>query len=148
MKILNIKGRQVFVDDKDFKNIKMYSWCISVSGYAVARVAGKVVYLHRLLLKVPKGQLCDHINGNRLDNRRDNLRVCTARQNAQNQGIKKSNKSGFKGVSWDKRKQKWVSRIRTGKLYKFLGYFDDVNLAAQAYSIAAEKYHGNFMRLV
>src|SRR4051812_16134246 len=99
---------RILVDDTDYELLKSYSWCIAVNGYAVARhkKAGKVIYMHRLLLNAKKGQITDHINGNRLDNRRVNLRLCSAAQNAKNQARKVNNTSGFKGVSFDKRKSK------------------------------------------
>jgi hypothetical protein len=81
----------------------------------------------------------DHINGNSLDNRRDNLRLVTPQQNAMNRGPQINNTSGYKGVSWNKRSKKWQVSVRykceqTGKYKnKHIGLYDDKEEAARAY---------------
>lgn len=139
---------RILVDDSDYGLLEEYSWCIAVNGYAVARVSGKVVYMHRFLLQATKGQITDHINGNRLDNRRSNLRLCTSSENAKNQGIKINNTSGYKGVSFDKKRSKFHAYIKVNYKRKHLGYYDTATEAANAYSLGALKYHGDFARLV
>jgi hypothetical protein len=147
MKILRIKGQKVLLDDVDYEMLKDYSWCIAVNGYAVARVGGKVLYMHRVILKTPRGLFTDHINGDKLDNRRFNLRVCTPAQNAKNQARKVNNTSGYKGVSWDKAKKKWAAYIKVDYKRRFLGYFDDVRVAARTYDQAATVQHKDFARV-
>lgn len=90
------------------------------------------------------GDMIDHINGNRSDNRIDNLRQANNAENLRNRGKTASNKSGFKGVSFDKRTQKWMARIGVGYQARFLGRFDTPEAAHTAYVDAAQKLHGEF----
>jgi hypothetical protein len=108
--------------------------------------------MHRLLVEVNLGQEVDHINGNGLDNRKENLRVCTKSQNLGNQkktklygGVATSSK--YKGVSWDKRVQKWVAKIGINGKRVYLGLFEDEEKAAEAYNKAALEYFGEFALL-
>ena len=86
----------------------------------------------------------DHINRDRLDNRRCNLRPATHSQSACNRGKPKNNTSGYHGVWWEKRREKWFVRISVKKKPIFLGYFDDLKEAARVYNEAVLKYHGEF----
>lgn len=102
------------------------------------------VYMHRVILNVDSNFIVDHINGNGLDNRRANLRQCTVSENMWNSRVPKTNKSGFKGVSWMSRHNKWRSAIRfKGKAFT-IGYFDTVEAAAKAVAAARIKLHGEF----
>jgi len=96
------KGRQAMVDPEDYEWLKNWSWCAMLlpdgQAYAATHLHGRKVYMHRLLMNAPKGMLVDHINGNGLDNRRCNLRLCTAAENMWNRG-KNPGSSRFKGVS-------------------------------------------------
>lgn len=147
MRYFIVKNQRILVDDKHKEWLSDYSWCIAVNGYAVARIQGKVVYMHRLLLLADKGQVVDHINGNKLDNRFSNLRLCTNAQNARNQKIRSNNTSGFKGVSWDKSHRKYHAYIKVNYRRKHLGYFDDIVDAKNAYIAGTVKYHGEFARV-
>jgi hypothetical protein len=92
----------------------------------------------------PDDKIVDHINGNTLDNRKINLRICTAGENNCNQRKRSDNTSGYRGVSYNKEKKRWVAYIsKNGKRYS-LGYFFDIEKAHVAYCIASEKYHGEF----
>lgn len=103
--------------------------------------------MHRVILNTPKGMESDHINGDGLDNRRCNLRICTTSQNQQNQQTQSRIKSsGFKGVNWAKRANKWVARIVIAKKEMWLGSFDSELKAALAYDNAAKKYFGEFSK--
>jgi lambda repressor-like predicted transcriptional regulator len=90
----------------------------------------------------------DHINGNRLDNRRENLRICTQHENNRNIWKPDQNRSGYKGVSFDARRSQWRARIKdqNGK-EKWLGYFDTPEVAYGAYCAAAKECHGEFANL-
>jgi AP2 domain-containing protein/HNH endonuclease len=105
------------------------------------------VPLHRLIMNAPADKEVDHINGDTLDNRRCNLRICSHKENLRNQKLPKNSKSGYKGVTWYKRIKKWRSHIRLNKKQIHLGYFDDIKLAANAYNEAAIKYFGEFAKL-
>ncbi len=155
-KILLTRGKFAIVDDEDFEFLMQWKWKCSGHGYAVRNkhigtVGGKRVqeriYMHRLIMNALKGQYTDHINGDGLDNRRCNLRLCTNQQNAANSkkySIPTSSK--YKGVSWDKKNKKWRASIHVLKTI-FLGRFDSEEDAAKAYNEAAIKYHDKFSRI-
>jgi hypothetical protein len=98
-------------------------------------------------MKTPKDMDTDHINGDGLDNRRDNLRVCNCAQNQRNRGKQNNNQSGLKGVSWHKKGKKWITQLKLNKKNIYLGLFKNKERAAVAYNEAATKYHGEFARL-
>jgi hypothetical protein len=114
----------------------------------VERLAGKSshVFLHSVINNTPRGMETDHINGDTLDNRCENLRTATTAQNQRNRGKKNNNSSGFKGVSWDKRRQKWEAQFRADGEKHFVGYFETVEEAAIAYDEAVRKYDEKFSR--
>lgn len=152
MKKINLNdGCKTLVDDKDYENLTKYSWICDRHRYCFRsyKVNGKTkhIYLHRWLLEPNKNQQVDHINNNGLDNRRDNIRVCTPRQNNYNMSIRKDNKSGYKGVYYSQVKNKWVAQIMpdNGKR-KHLGVFDDAENAAYVYDQFAQHLYGNFAK--
>jgi hypothetical protein len=100
--------------------------------------------MHRLIMNTPKGMVTDHINGNPLDNRKENLRICTAAENKQNRAAGKNNTSGFKGVSRHKRTNSWHARIGHNKKPIHIGCFEDKEEAARAYDRKAIELHGEF----
>ena len=110
-------------------------------------------YLHRVILErllsrpLLKGEVVDHINMNKLDNRRENLRVATRSQNQENRGMPRNNKSGYKGVSWVKKDKKWTARIKHNKEAYSLGFFKTPEEAYQAYCDKARELHGEFANL-
>ncbi len=122
-----------------------------VDGYVVIMVDGALVKAHRLAWFVRKGEWppdqMDHINGNRKDNRIHNLRLCTARGNSFNATIRKTNRSGYKGVSWKSQNNKWVVQIQVDRKKVHVGYFNCVKEAASAYNDAAIKQFGEFAKL-
>ncbi len=125
-KIPLTQGKFTVVDDKDFDWLNKWKWTYDGNpGYAYRKIwiggmgrKEKKVYMHRQIMDLPVKKVIDHINRDKLDNRRHNLRVCLQRQNCKNHIRHKNNKSGFKGVSLDKRSNKWVVEIMTnGKRY-------------------------------
>ena len=104
----------------------------------------KLVLMHRIITSCPEGMEVDHKNENKLDNRRENLRVCTHRQNQSRQGLQRNNKSGFVGVSWDKSREKWASCLYVKGRAIHLGRFDDCIEAAKVYDREARNYLGEF----
>lgn len=150
------QGFEAIVDDEDYKYLSEGSWCIQKyvtlnnTGimYAKASKQGKVVTMHRYLLKPPQGVSIDHINGNGLDNRRQNLRLCSKQGNAANRPKDriKGATSKFKGVYKPKKYNKWISKITVDGKSIHLGVFEDEVAAAKAYDSAALKYFGTFAK--
>lgn len=133
----------VLVSDCDHEWLSEFFWQAQEGGSVVGFVNGRRILMHRLIMNAPETMEVDHVNGNRLDNRRENLRLCTSAENKRNRGPRKDNKSGYKGVSWHKQNKKWTVRIKTpyGK-YLSLGLYDDKKEAALAYNKAAVEHHG------
>lgn len=144
------QGYVAIVDDAKYDRIALHKYYYS-RGYAVrtAVINGKrkCIWMHREIIQTPEGMETDHINGDRLDNRLENLRVCTTTQNQQNRKMKKNNLCGYKGVSWDRTREKWVAKIRHDSHTRFLGYFEDPRDAAIAYDNAARERFGEFARI-
>lgn len=116
-----------------------------VNGYVAATVEGRVQYLHRLILAAPNGFDVDHVNGDRLDNRRSNLRVATRSQNLANRGQRVGKR--FKGTSWRKDVAKWAAYGSVQNKTVALGCFFSEEDAAAAYDRWAVATHGEFARL-
>jgi hypothetical protein len=143
------KCAQAIVDDADFATLSRYSWYLSTSGYAT-RVAGgrknKIrIRMHRVITECPFGLFVDHINGNKLDNRRANLRIATKQQNGFNRDKQRNNTSGFKGVTWDKARRKWVAQLNISGKHYYLGRFENILDAKKAHDESAAKMHSDFL---
>ncbi len=142
------EGRSALVSDEDFDQLSAFSWHVS-GGYAVTNVPSTGTHrytllgMHRVIARAQKGQQVDHINGNRLDNRRENLRLCVDQENARNRRVPEHS-SVYKGVSWRKRERLWSSRIMVDGKSLWLGTFDQEATAAAIYDLAARKYFGAF----
>ena len=143
------KGKFTLVDDSDFEWLNQFKWQ-STQGYARRswKENGKTknLSMHREIIKPLIGEQVDHINGNKLDNRRENLRICASQGNNRNANTKRGI-SGYKGVHWYKRDQRWVAFLTIDDKHKYLGYFDDPKEAAKAYNEGAKKYFGEFAKL-
>jgi hypothetical protein len=143
------KGKTAIVDDEDYEELSKYNWRYH-NGYAArttSRLSGKrtTVLMHRQILG-DCGEI-DHINGNKSDNRRSNLRIVTRIQNCANTPARNVNCLGYKGVSFDKRRGKYRARI--GNCYEkiWLGYFDNPHDAARMYNFWARDLFGEYARL-
>lgn len=156
-KIELTKGFFALVDDEDIELVANYSWRVIPTRntmYAKAYVRGsgrknpQQVFMHRLIMNAPKGIEVDHINGNGLDNRKENMRLCSHAQNIQNQrNTSCRGSSSYRGVSWSKKDKRWVAQICKDYSNEVLGYFKNEKEAALAYNEAALKYFGEFARL-
>jgi hypothetical protein len=114
--------------------------CLFGKNYLAHRLAWLYVYGY-----MPK--FIDHINGLKNDNRLQNLRACSHSENLRNRGRQSNNKSGYKGVSWNNSKRKWIAQIMVDKKLVHIGYFQNSIQAANAYILAAIKHHGEFANL-
>jgi hypothetical protein len=151
------QGKFAIVDDEDFEELSKHKWHTlrDKKGHlsAVRNIRleseGKrtLIYMHRLITLTPKGLCVDHINGNSLDNRRKNLRVCTSPQNSCNQKKRSNGKVEYKGVSRKNGRDVFVCQIQVGKKKMHIGYFTCKIDAARAYDDAAKIHHGEFARL-
>jgi hypothetical protein len=115
------------------------------NGYIQIRFKGQLYYAHRLAYLYMTGsfpkQEIDHVNQNKSDNRWANLREVSGTENQRNTSKSKNNTSGFTGVTWDKRKNRWMAKIMVDRKSKFLGYFKDLNEAATVRAAANKKYN-------
>lgn len=148
------KSEFAIVDDSDYELVKRYKWRIQKIknsedlAYALAFINGKYVLMHRLLTDAKEGFYVDHVNSNGLDNRRENLRICTCSQNAMNQRKQKRQTSSiYKGVRLHHYSKKWEVRIKKDGVRYHLGSFESELDAAMAYNNAAKNLFGEFARL-
>jgi hypothetical protein len=138
------------LDADDYEDFSRWAWRLSTDGYAVRnRGTGKdkrTIRLHREVNRTPDGLVTDHINGDKLDNRKSNLRSATVEQNNAN-SADRPRKSEYRGVYWQKNAGKWISQISDQGKVKHLGIFEDEASAAEAYDKEAIALRGEFARL-
>jgi len=146
----------VLIDEEDYDLIKDYKWSVRKhrnTFYSVANIKKDnkrhtTIQMHRLIIGLYDERIIDHKNRNGLDNRKENLRVCTNFENAKNARKRKDGKtSKYKGVSFRTSHDKFLSRIQVNKKRIHLGYFKNEIEAAKAYNAAALKYHGEYAYL-
>jgi len=143
------------VDDEDFDKLNLYKWSATKQHktYYAIRAFKKTdgvrttIRMHRSIMSAPETMQVDHLNSNGLDNRKSNLRLCNNAENNRNRGKYITNTSGYKGVSWNKQHNKWRSQIFVDYKTVFLGYFQELKDAVQAYDEGAKKYHKNYAKL-
>lgn len=141
--IVTANGELILIDRDDIDKAMRYSWCISKTGYAVANIGGHVTKMHRYLLDLSKGELVvDHINGNPLDNRRCNLRLCEPEENGRNLKKKKS-RSGETGIRKTSH-GRWNARIMIGRKEVHLGNYLTKEAAIEARQAAERQYFGEY----
>lgn len=157
MKVIVLKSKiygdkVAIVDDEDYDEVMKYKWFINNprkknNFYASRRINKKYISMHRFIMGVSdKSVQVDHIDRNGLNNQKKNLRLCNNQENHCNI-ISRGGSSKYKGVSYDKNRNKWSAEI-TNNFKKFhLGRFDDEVSAAIAYNKAAIIYHKDFARL-
>jgi len=147
MKEIPLKnGMNLLVDDEDYEVVARFPWLYTLGDHNNPRIISTIP-IGRLVMDVPLGKIVDHINGNVLDNRRENLRVVNNAQNAWNSKLQSCNTSGYKGVHWDKTVGEWRARIGFHYRRIELGTYDTPEEAAGAYNYAAKLYHGEYARL-
>lgn len=157
VKMRNIKAsRACFVDDEDYEMLKNRKWSENGNGYPRNGFTNRIlnpnkqqifVMMHRVIMWSPDGMVIDHIDGNKLNNQKKNLRVCSPTDNKRNRGMSRRNTSGYKGVYWQRANKKWYAAINTDERFLNVGSFENKEDAARAYNAAASKYHGEFAKL-
>jgi len=150
------QNQVALIDDDDYELVSKRTWRAQWnpsinSFYAITSIRkpdGKwtALLMHRLIKDAQRGEQGDHIHHLTLDNRRSELRLCTQSQNMCNIGKREDNTSGYKGVCWNKHKQKWQAQIRVNGKRKNLGYFDTPELVHEAYCKAVLDLHGDFAK--
>jgi hypothetical protein len=142
------KGYVALVDDEDFERVSAFKWCAWRTGptkprYAVSCIKGKNTLMHRFIMGAMKGQIIDHVDRNGLNNKRDNLRPCTYRDNNINKATR-TNVSGYRGVErliWNGNNN---YRVRVDQSH--VGTFNNAKSAAHTYDCVARIRHGKFAR--
>ncbi len=144
------KGKFAIVDKADYEWLSEYTWQAAHNGtkfYATTKKKRNgTIWMHRLIMNAPKGMVVDHINGNGLDNRRCNLRLCTRQQNAYNSKRCKGT-SKYKGVHFERATGKWRATITCKGEHYNLGLYDNEVEAARAYDRKAIELFGEFAYL-
>ena len=133
-------GRAI-IDLNDVDKVRGYKWSLRKTGYVIS---GGGMFLHRLIMNPPDNMVIDHINHNPLDNRKENLRICTQQQNSMNKAISSNNTSGVTGVYFDKRRNKWMTYITYNNRRIFLGYCNTKEDAIETRRAAEIKYFGDY----
>lgn len=158
---IELCGYKVLIDDDDYEKIIGHNWKIAKTNYIKDKkiyfrynehdINNKTIciYLHRFILGLTlhDGIITDHINGDTLDNRKSNLRKCSEKQNSMNKKKYKNNKTGYKGVCYDKSRNKYKAQIQLDKKCLYLGRFINPQDAYSAYCDASKKYHGEYGRI-
>lgn len=134
----NVWGINRCWNKKTNKTPNYYAGCCNYNG------SGKSKLMHRILINAPKDRVVDHINHDTCDNRKSNLRLCTQKENLENAKQYITNKSGRRGVCWDKIQNKWMAFIMKDYHHHTLGYFDDINQAIECRRKAEIKYFGEY----
>lgn len=148
MKEIKLTGGQIaIVNDEDFKELNTRRWYLSNKGYPTRKDnrsgISHSIAMHRVILCAKAGECVDHVNHNRLDNRKSNLRICTQSQNQMNK-TKLKGTSKHKGVYWNKTEKKWYARIKFNWRQYHLGTFTNEDDAGLAYNKKAMELHGEF----
>jgi hypothetical protein len=147
------RGKYAIVDADDYDRLAKYKWQVHYDGntyYAFRRTSGgagkkrRRILMHREIMDIPEGLVCDHINRKALDNRKANLRPATSSQNNCNTRKRGQATSRYRGVGRATTSNKWVAQIKVNGRQIYLGTFDNKVDAAKAYDAAAKKYHGEF----
>lgn len=151
-KIELTQGQFAIIDDQDLEKIGTGWYALyirSVRSFYAMRHKGKGLETMAkvIMAPVPPGYQVDHINHETLDNRRENLRICTRSQNQHNKRINRNNRSGYKGVSWVAKSKNWRASIRLNNKTFHLGYYYDPENAARAYDKKAKELFGDYCLL-
>lgn len=148
------QGKVAVVDAADYEWLMQWKWCAHWDGrnwYAqrtvrLSRTKWRGIKMHREILGAEPGTMVDHKDGDGLNNTRNNIRPASNQKNSFNQRLASNSTSGYKGVTWHKRHNKWYAQIRIDGRRKGLGLFATPEDAARAYDAAAKELFGEFAR--
>lgn len=149
MKVL-VRGQYFLMENTDYLDIyKKRKWTVDANGYlrSIQTKTDKAKMFHVLVMNPPTGMVVDHISGDKRDNRRRSLRICSNAQNCRNQRRRSNNTSGYKGVSWHKGAGKWQVHIKFDYQSRYLGLYKTVEEAARAYNVAAAAMFEEYAKL-
>ena len=146
-RIILTNGMVTYVDAADYEELSQYTWHYASGGYAARYDNRTLILMHRQIMNAPKGMQVDHIHHNRLDNTRAHLRICTASENARNRSKRGCASSRYFGVTYNKRRRKWVASIKVDGKVREVGYSHDEEEAARAHDYAAVRNFGDHVRL-
>lgn len=138
-------GKFSLIDDEEYNKVSRALWSVNGSGYATAFLDGVSISMHRLIMNAPAGMQVDHINGDKLDNRKCNLRLCTKSQNQANLRKYKNNGIKYKGV--EKKIGGWQAKISQHRHPFYLGTYKTQEDAAHIYDAAARYIYKDFASL-
>lgn len=133
----------VLLDAENVDLVSSYQWAVGIHGYVTSGAGKRQILLHRLVADAGNGCIVDHVNRNKLDNRRSNLRICTCQQNMFNREQQANNQSGYKGVCQTK-DGLWQAQIQYCGRAVYLGRYGDALSAAMAYDMAAKRLFGEY----
>lgn len=133
------------IDKEETERCSGYKWSLNKDGYVISSKGGSNFYLHRYLIGASKGEYVDHINYDRLDNRKENLRICTNSQNLMHRSrLASNNTTGYHGIIFRKDRNKFRVEIQANKEKIFIGHYDKIDDAIAARIEAEIKYFGKY----
>lgn len=154
MKILKLTNidKHTMIDNEDFEKVNQFKWYVSKQGYVIHNQHytknHKRIYvsirLNRFIMNAPKGKVIDHINHDLLDNRKQNLRICGQTENLMNTGLRKDNKSGYRGIFWRKDKNKYLVYLYKNNKKVYGHYFKTLEGAILARKLVERIYFKEF----
>lgn len=144
----DVNGAPFQFDTEDWDKVKEFRWWVGCDGYVCADdKKRRRIKLHNIIINPPGDLVADHINGDRADCRKANLRWASIRENSYNSKLSRRNSTGFKGVYYDRHRGKYEAYIRPNGAKKHLGRYTTAHEAARAYNVAASFYFGEFAKL-
>jgi len=142
--------KSALVDDCDYERISAVGWRFHALGYATkgGPRQGQRLYMHRVVIGAVKGECVDHIDFNKLNNTRENLRICSPSENVRHKHAQRGKKfTKFKGIYWRPKRKSWEASIFFNGTSHYLGHFSEEKEAAEAYNRAAILHYKDFAHL-